>query len=220
MPGAPSAPGTPGTLGSLDTSRLQGAQRAARTQGSPDTQLNRLEWQGAGRRGPLSPLSETGGAANAIDARAANTEPLRSFTVAARTPRHPIPDRIETFPSHPSDGDALAALSIAGGLRVMDGSDAALQLAAIRTDGARLRIQLQARGGNTNSAPSSGWLETGDSTAGGWMVLSISNHDALLLSPRGNPYRLRLRPRSADVAKPSMAPSPATRAAPDPRTAP
>jgi hypothetical protein len=182
--------------------------------------LNRFEWQGAGQLRPLSSISDAGSVAEQPGTRAAISETSRPFTMPTRAPRHPIPEKIETFPPHPSDGDALAALYIAGGLRVMDGSDAALQLAAIRTDGTRLRIQLQARGANANSAPAGGWLESGDSTAGGWLVVSISPNDALLLSPRGNPYRLRLTHRPTAVAKPSVAPLPVTRAAPDPRTTP
>jgi len=163
----------------------------------------------------LAPLPGPSSPANAALSGAPDAAQLHEAVLHAaisRTParytrpfQHEIPGTIEGYPPRYTDGDALASLAITFSLRVFDSGNAPLRLVATRIDDGPPRAQLQGREATGPVHAAGGWLEAGDSPAPGWYVVAISRADVLLLSPLGNPVRLRLAPGPATAAVSSKA---------------
>jgi hypothetical protein len=110
----------------------------------------------------------------------------------AGAPRRPIPDRIEgTAPSR-RDTDALVAVTIDSGLRLVDERDAPFRLSEVRNTPGAARAHFAPRDGNPSYPVPAGWLEVGESPINGWRIVRIESGAVVLLTPAGNPMRLRV----------------------------
>jgi len=102
-------------------------------------------------------------------------------------------------------GDALDGITIRSSLRVLEGDTAPFELLATRFDGDRPRVKMRSHRLKGAVPVSMGWMEVGDSPASGWHVVAISPADTVLLSPLGNPLRLRLVPGDGPAGHPGTA---------------
>jgi hypothetical protein len=108
-----------------------------------------------------------------------------------RAPPRPIPEMLEGVPVVRRDADALERLTILASLRYVDEGDGPYLVAGLRLDAGAPRVQLASRPGATPTPVVTGWLEVGDAPAPGWRVIRIDATLVDLLTPSGNPLRVR-----------------------------
>lgn len=108
---------------------------------------------------------------------------------------HPIPAAIEGAPAGTAKGDPLEEMAITSFLKTLETSSLPFEIVATSTDPDRPTVRLRSRSPAGGGGDAAGWLAVGQSPAPGWKVIAISRAEVLLLSPAGNPVRLRFPPQ-------------------------
>jgi hypothetical protein len=117
-----------------------------------------------------------------------------SWPIAPPASAGRIPDAIEGVASGRRDADALASLTIDAQVRMLDGQVAPFLAQAVKTAPQPARVQLRPRAPDARAQADGGWFEVGDAPAPGWRIVRIDERQVDLLTPLGNPVRLRVAP--------------------------
>jgi hypothetical protein len=111
--------------------------------------------------------------------------------VTSLRPRSRIPDAIEQSVIE-RRSDALSGALVLASLRIFEDLPTPFALIAVQSEPGPARAQLAVHGDPNRSPSSTAWVGVGESPSPGWRVVRIGSDDLIVLSPFGNPARLRV----------------------------